>query len=72
VHEGRDLSGKEFDTTWQSKRKEHKPLAFQLGANRVIRGWEECIKQMALGGVVSDGLYINIRSAGGRGASAEW
>eukprot|EP00967_Tisochrysis_lutea_P143314 scaffold266006_cov30-Tisochrysis_lutea.AAC.1 len=52
LHEGQDLSGKEFDSTWQPKRKEHKPLAFQLGAGRVIRGWEECIKQMSLGGVV--------------------
>jgi FKBP-type peptidyl-prolyl cis-trans isomerase len=51
-HDGRDLSGKEFDSTWQAKRKEHKPLAFQLGAGRVIHGWEECLLGMSLGGVV--------------------
>lgn len=52
IHDGRDLSGKEFDSTWQTKLKEHKPLAFQLGAGRVIRGWEECLLEMSLGGIV--------------------
>jgi len=49
THEGQDFSGKEFDSTWDNKKKEHKPLGFQLGAGRVIRGWEEAIKAMSLG-----------------------
>jgi len=49
THGGVDYSGKEFDTTWDAKRKQHKPLTFQMGANRVIRGWEEALKAMSLG-----------------------
>ena len=48
-HQGIDYSGKQFDTTWQAKAKKHKPLSFDVGTGRVIRGWDECIKAMSLG-----------------------
>ena len=48
-HGGVDYSGKVFDSTFDAKRKEHKPLAFQVGSGRVIRGWDEAILNMSLG-----------------------
>ena len=33
-HEGRDFSGGEFDSTWDSKKKAHKPLSFPFGVGK--------------------------------------
>ena len=46
---GADLSGKQFDSTWDAKRKQHKPLNFQLQGGKAIRGWDEALKKMSLG-----------------------
>ena len=49
VHGGKDYSGKQFDSTWDSKLKKHKPLAFQHFGGKAIRGWDEALKNMTLG-----------------------
>ena len=48
-HGGKDLSGKQFDSTWDSKLKKHRPLHFQHGGGKAIRGWDEALKRMTLG-----------------------
>uniref|UniRef100_A0A7S0JJP9 peptidylprolyl isomerase n=1 Tax=Calcidiscus leptoporus TaxID=127549 RepID=A0A7S0JJP9_9EUKA len=48
-HGGVHYGGAQFDSTFDAKRKEDKPLSFQLGAGKVIRGWEECLLKMSLG-----------------------
>ena len=35
--------------TSQHKRKQHKPLNFQLQGGKAIRGWDEALKKMSLG-----------------------
>ncbi len=52
VHAGIVYSGRQFDTTWDAKRKQHKPLQFQAGMGRVIRGWDEAVMGMTLGETV--------------------
>lgn len=49
AHDGKDYSDQEFDSSYDSKFKKHKPLKFQLGAGKAIRGWEEALKEMTLG-----------------------
>jgi len=49
IHGGVDYSGKQFDSTWDSKLKKHKPLQFQHFGGKAIRGWDEAIKSMTLG-----------------------
>lgn len=39
------MDGTPFDSSY----KRGAPLTFELGANRVIKGWEEGIKSMCLG-----------------------
>lgn len=56
-HQGVSYGGKQFDSTWDSKRKEDKPLVFQLGAGKVIRGWEESLAKMSLGEKIKLTVY---------------
>lgn len=49
VHGGKDYSGTQFDSTWDSKLKKHKPLHFQHFGGKAIRGWDEALKSMTLG-----------------------
>ena len=46
---GADLSGKTFDTTYDAKKKLHRPLNFQHFGGKAIRGWDEALKGMSLG-----------------------
>lgn len=39
-------SGKEFDSSWSR----HEPFTFNLGAGEVIRGWDEGVAGMKVGG----------------------
>jgi FKBP-type peptidyl-prolyl cis-trans isomerase len=48
-HGGVDYSSKQFDSTWDSKAKRHKPLQFQHFGGKAIRGWDEALRQMSLG-----------------------
>mmetsp|Transcript_26185 Transcript_26185/g.59428 ORF Transcript_26185/g.59428 Transcript_26185/m.59428 type:complete len:238 (-) Transcript_26185:469-1182(-) len=48
-YQGVQYGGKQFDSTYDAKRKEDKPLSFRLGEGRVIRGWDECLKTMSVG-----------------------
>ena len=48
-HGGKDFSSKQFDSTWDSRLKIHKPLQFQHFGGKAIRGWYEAIKNMTLG-----------------------
>jgi len=52
VHDGIEYSGKEFDSSLRKQGKGkavQTPLSFKLGDGRAIRGWEECVRTMALG-----------------------
>ncbi|KAL1528284.1 hypothetical protein AB1Y20_009641 [Prymnesium parvum] len=49
THGGKDYSGAQFDSTWDSKLKKHKPLHFQHFGGKAIRGWDEALKNMSLG-----------------------
>ena len=48
-HGGKDYSGSQFDSTWDSKLKKHKPLHFEHFGGKAIRGWDEALKAMTLG-----------------------
>ena len=60
-YEGRLKNGKEFD----SSRKRGQPFQFQIGNNSVIKGWEEGILGMKIGGKRT----LNIPSEMGYGSS---
>lgn len=49
THAGKDYSGSQFDSTWDSKSKKHNPLHFQHFGGKAIRGWDEALKNMTLG-----------------------
>ena len=48
-HGGKDYSGSQFDSTWDSKLKKHKPLHFEHFGGKAIRGWDEALQAMTLG-----------------------
>jgi len=44
-----DGKGKQFDSSFNKKKGEHRPLEFKVGNGRVIQGWDECLLTMAQG-----------------------
>ena len=58
-------TGEEFDASWDRG----EPLAFQLGAGRVIAGWDQGVAGMKVGGVrkltIPPSLAYGDRGAGG-------
>ena len=57
-------TGEEFDASWDRG----EPLAFQLGAGRVIAGWDQGVQGMKVGGrrqlIIPPGLAYGDRGAG--------
>lgn len=66
---GKLLNGKVFDSSVESKRE---PIQFQLGAGRVIPGWDEGIRKMKVGGkatlIIPSNLAYGQRGAPGQQA----
>lgn len=64
-------TGEEFDASWNSGA----PLRFQLGAGRVIAGWDQGVQGMKVGGrrqlVIPAHLAYGDRGAGSRIAPGE-
>jgi peptidylprolyl isomerase len=64
-------TGEEFDASWNRG----DPLAFQLGAGRVIAGWDQGIQGMKVGGrrklVIPPGMAYGDRGAGSAIAPGE-
>jgi peptidylprolyl isomerase len=57
-------TGEEFDSSWDRG----EPLAFRLGAGRVIAGWDQGVQGMKVGGrrqlIIPPGLAYGDRGAG--------
>jgi peptidylprolyl isomerase len=64
-------TGEEFDASWNRG----KPLQFQLGAGQVIKGWDQGVEGMKVGGrrklTIPAHLAYGDRGAGGRIAPGE-
>jgi len=44
-----DSKGKQFDSSFNKKKNEHRPLEFKVGTGRVILGWDEALLTMQTG-----------------------
>ena len=44
-----DAKGKQFDSSFNKKKNEHRPLEFKVGTGRVIQGWDEALLTMVPG-----------------------
>ena len=57
-------TGEEFDASWDRE----EPLSFQLGAGKVIAGWDQGVQGMKVGGrrqlIIPPGLAYGDRGAG--------
>jgi peptidylprolyl isomerase len=58
-------TGKEFDASWDRDR----PFAFKLGKGQVIRGWDDGVRGMRVGGrrklTIPSAMAYGARGAGG-------
>jgi peptidylprolyl isomerase len=64
-------TGEEFDASWDRE----EPLSFQLGAGKVIAGWDQGVQGMKVGGrrqlIIPPGLAYGDRGAGNAIAPGE-
>ena len=44
-----DSKGRQFDSSFNKKKNEHRPLEFKVGTGRVIQGWDEALLTMQTG-----------------------